>query len=239
MKRNIFTTFFLTILFSGFSSFSFAQEGNNSVKFNLGTSFSKPADELAKVAMDGKNMQLSVSAEAARFFNYKKDSKLGFRIAAVVGYDKTHILSKDAITQIRTSIPNVKARIYPLCFKGSAFDFAGLVTKEKDLGIGFLDIPVYLILISTVNSLHFDYGVGFGKLKESSNIYDDNFVETTTNRTMNYFGWGFQPVIYNSESEKWSVNAMFDFGKFKWTNGNGNTSSFKMSTVGFGAQYHF
>ncbi|MFT3918775.1 hypothetical protein [Cloacibacterium sp.] len=62
MKRNIFTTFFLTILFSGFSSFSFAQEGNNSVKFNLGTSFSKQADELAKVAMDGKNMQLSVSA---------------------------------------------------------------------------------------------------------------------------------------------------------------------------------
>ena len=90
-----------------------------------------------------------------------------------------------------------------------------------------------------INSLHFDYGVGFGKLKESSNIYDDNFVETTTNRTMNYFGWGFQPVIYNSESEKWSVNAMFDFGKFKWTNGNGNTSSFKMSTVGFGVQYNF
>ena len=46
-------------------------------------------------------------------------------------------------------------------------------------------------------------------------------------------------VIYNSESGKWSVNAMFDFGKFKWTNGNGNTSSFKMNTVGFGAQYHF
>ena len=65
------------------------------------------------------------------------------------------------------------------------------------------------------------------------------FSEVLTNRTMNYFGWGFQPVIYNSESEKWSVNAMFDFGKFKWTNGNGNTSSFKMSTVGFGAQYHF
>ena len=221
------------------SAFTFAQEGNNSVKFNLGTSFSKPGDELATVAMDGKNMQLSVSAEAARFLSYKKDSKLGFRIAAVVGYDNTHILSDDAITQIKTSIPNIKGRIYPLCFKGSAFDFAGLVTKEKDLGIGFLDIPVYLILISTVNSLHFDYGVGFGKLKESSNIYDDSFVETTTNRTMNYFGWGFQPVIYNSESGKWSVNAMFDFGKFKWTNGNGNTSSFKMSTVGFGAQYHF
>ena len=32
---------------------------------------------------------------------------------------------------------------------------------------------------------------------------------------------------------------MFDFGKFKWTNGNGNTSSFKMSTVGFGVQYNF
>jgi len=221
------------------SAFTFAQEGNNSVKFNLGTSFSKPGDELATVAMDGKNMQLSVSAEAARFLSYKKDSKLGFRIAAVVGYDNTHILSNDAITQIQTSIPSIKGRIYPLSFKGSAFDFAGLVTKEKDLGIGFLDIPVYLILISTVNSLHFDYGVGFGKLKESSNIDDESFVETTTNRTMNYFGWGFQPVIYNSESGKWSVNAMFDFGKFKWTNGNGNTSSFKMNTVGFGAQYHF
>lgn len=44
------------------SAFTFAQEGNNSVKFNLGTSFSKPGDELATVAMDGKNMQLSVSA---------------------------------------------------------------------------------------------------------------------------------------------------------------------------------
>ena len=54
------------------SAFTFAQEGNNSVKFNLGTSFSKPGDELATVAMDGKNMQLSVSAEAARFMSYKK-----------------------------------------------------------------------------------------------------------------------------------------------------------------------
>ena len=106
------------------SAFTFAQEGNNSVKFNLGTSFSKPGDELATVAMDGKNMQLSVSAEAARFMSYKKDSKLGFRIAAVVGYDNTHILSSDAITQIKTSIPNIKGRIYPLSFKGSAFDFA-------------------------------------------------------------------------------------------------------------------
>ena len=119
------------------SAFTFAQEGNNSVKFNLGTSFSKPGDELATVAMDGKNMQLSVSAEAARFLSYKKDSKLGFRIAAVVGYDNTHILSKDAITQIKTSIPSIKGRIYPLCFKGSAFDFAGLVTKEKDLELVF------------------------------------------------------------------------------------------------------
>ncbi len=38
------------------SAFTFAQEGNNSVKFNLGTSFSKPGDELATVAMDGKTM---------------------------------------------------------------------------------------------------------------------------------------------------------------------------------------
>ena len=54
-------------------------------------------------------MQLSVSAEAARFFaSYKKDSKLGFRIAAVVGYDNTHILSDDTITQIKTSIPILK-----------------------------------------------------------------------------------------------------------------------------------
>lgn len=236
MIRNyIFTAVAMVLL----SVNSFAQQGNNSIKFNLGTSFSKAGDELATVTSSGKNMQLSVSAEAARFLNYKKDGKTGFKVAVVLGQDFTHVLSKDAITQLKTSIPSIKGRFYPLAYKGSPLDFAGAVTKEKDLGIGFLDLPVYLILISTVNSLHFDYGVGFGKIKESSYIDDENFVETTTNRTMNYFGWGFQPVIYYSESGKWTANAIFDFGKYKWTNGNGNTSSFKMNTVGFGMEYHF
>ena len=141
-----------------------------------------------------------VSAEAARFLSYKKDSKLGFRIAAV-GYDNTTFFLMMRLLKLRRLFRILKEEFILCVLKGSAFDFAGLVTKRKRFGNWFLDIPVYLILISTVNSLHFDYGVGFGKLKESSNIYDDSFVETTTNRTMNYFGWGFQPVIYNSESE--------------------------------------
>ena len=234
MKRNIFTTAFFAILFSGFSTFSFAQ-GKTSLKFNFGTSFSKPEDELGSVAKKGKSMQPTISVELGRFINYGA-SNYGVRAAAVGGLDYSNFLSNDATTVLKTSITSVKGRVYPISYNGSvekALDNA----KSSNNFLG--DLGMGLLIYSFVNSFHVDYGVGFGKIVESTNIDDPNFVEETVNRNMTYFGWGFQPQIFTSESGKWNANAFFDFGKYKWTNGNGNTSSIKASSVGFGFQYNF
>ena len=69
MKRNILLTAVFAILLTGFSTFSFAQ-GKTSFKFNFGTSFSKPEDELGTVARKGKSMQPTVSVELGRLINY-------------------------------------------------------------------------------------------------------------------------------------------------------------------------
>ena len=99
-------------------------------------------------------------------------------------------------------------------------------------------IPVYIGIYSVFNSLHFDYGVGNGKILETD-YAGIGFQDETVKRTMKYFGWGFQPQIFQSDSEKWSCNAVFDFGKYSWKNAGGGTSSFKSNHVGFGVQYNF
>ena len=234
MKRNILLTAVFAILLTGFSTFSFAQ-GKTSFKFNFGTSFSKPEDELGTVARKGKSMQPTVSVELGRLINYGA-SDYGVRVAAVGGLDYANFLSNDATTVLKTNITSIKGRIYPISYKGSMED---AMDKAKSTNSFVGDMFWGLLIYSFVSSFHVDYGVGFGKITESSNIDDPNFPEETVKRNMTYFGWGFQPQIYTSDSGKWNANAFFDFGKFKWENANGNTSSIKASSLGFGFQYNF
>lgn len=234
MKRNFYLTVIMLIVFSGFSTFSFAQR-KTSLKFNFGTSFSKPEDELGSVARKGKSMQPAISVEAGRLINYGS-SNYGIRVAAVGGLDYSNFLSNDATTVLKASITSIKGRVYPISYNGSV---EKALDNAKSSNNFFGDLGMGLLIYSFVNSFHIDYGVGFGKIVESSNIDDPNFAEETLNRNMTYFGWGFQPQIYTSESGKWNANAFFDFGKYKWTNGNVNTSSIKASSLGFGFQYNF
>lgn len=234
MKRNFYLSVILLIVFTGFSTFSFAQR-KTSLKFNFGTSFSKPDDELGTVAKKGKSMQPTISVEAGRLINYGS-SNYGIRVAAVGGLDYANFLSNDATTVLKTTITSVKGRVYPISYNGS---MEQAMDKAKSTNSFLGDMGWGLVIYSLVNSLHVDYGVGFGKIVESSNIDDPNFAVETVNRNMRYFGWGFQPQIYTSESGKWNANAFFDFGKYKWTNGNGSTSSIKASSLGFGFQYNF
>ena len=234
MKRNFYLSVILLIVFSGFSTFSFAQR-KTSLKFNFGTSFSKPEDELGSVARKGKSMQPAISVEAGRLINYGS-SNYGIRVAAVGGLDYANFLSNDATTVLKTSIASIKGRVYPISYNGSV---EKALDNAKSSNNFFGDLGMGLLIYSFVNSFHIDYGAGFGKIVESSNIDDPNFAEETVNRNMTYFGWGFQPQIYTSESGKWNANAFFDFGKYKWKNGNGNTSSIKASSLGFGFQYNF
>ena len=234
MKRNFYLSVILLIVFSGFSTFSFAQR-KTSLKFNFGTSFSKPEDELGSVARKGKSMQPAISVEAGRLINYGS-SNYGIRVAAVGGLDYSNFLSNDATTVLKTSITSIKGRVYPISYNGSV---EKALDNAKSSNNFFGDLGMGLLIYSFVNSLHVDYGAGFGKIVESSNIDDPNFAEETLNRNMTYFRWGFQPQIYTSESGKWNANAFFDFGKYKWTNGNGSNSSIKASSLGFGFQYNF
>ncbi|MBE9575210.1 hypothetical protein [Flavobacterium proteolyticum] len=218
-------------------SFAQEKESNLSVKFNLGTSFSKPAGDLGNVAGKGKSMQLLLQTEVGYHLSYNKSTKFGVKLAGVAGQDWANFLSNDALTELKVSVPNLKARIYPLSFQGDVFKgLEKIMPKNLPFAI---ELPIGIALVSSISSLHFDYGLGFGKITETAYIDEYDFNDQTVNRTMRYFGWGFQPQIYRSDSEKWIVNAMFDFGKYSWTNANGGTSSFKTSQVGFGAQYNF
>ena len=126
--------------------------------------------------------------------------------------------------------------MYPLSYDGHIEDgLEQLLPGDLPL---MVQIPVYIGIYSVFNSLHFDYGVGSGKILETD-YAGIGFQDETVKRTMKYFGWGFQPQIFQSDSEKWSCNAVFDFGKYSWKNANGGTSSFKSNHVGFGVQYNF
>lgn len=225
-------------LFSLFAVSGLAQQSHPvSVKFNLGTSFSKPTGELGQVATKGKAMQLATSLEVGYHFNYTKNSKFGIRVAGVAGQDWANFLSNDRLTELKVSVPSVKGRIYPFSYDGPALE---AFEKVAPGNLPFLiEMPVLIGIYTAINSLHFDYGVGSGKILETAYVDEVTFQDQTVKRTMKYFGWGFQPVIYQSDSEKWSCNAQFDFGKYSWKNANGGTSSFKSNQVGFGVQYNF
>lgn len=232
MNKNLPLAFLLVYIVS----LANAQDKNLSIKFNLGSSFSKPGGDLGAVATKGKAMQLFTSAEVGYHISFSKDTRFGIKVAGVAGTDYANFLANDRSTELKVSAPNFRARIYPFANNGSMEDELGKVLPS---GLPFLiEIPVWIGIYSCFNSLHFDYGVGFGKILETD-YADTSFQDQTVNRTMSYLGWGFQPRIFQSESGKWTVNAVFDFGKYLWTNASKGTSSFKSNHVGFGVQYNF
>jgi len=213
-----------------------AQKSGLSLKFNTGMSFSTPGGDLGKVAVKGK-MQLFLTTELGYHISYAPKSRFGCKLAAVAVQDNINFISANRSTELKISVPGVRARLYP--FNTNArFDDA----LEKVLPGGrmpfMVRMPLYLVIYSALNSLHFDYGTGFGKILETD-YADTGFKDVTVNRTMTFTGWGLQPQIFQSEKGKWTANAVFDFGTYSWKNANGGTSSSKTSHVGFGVQYHF
>jgi hypothetical protein len=67
----------LSILLIVLFSIANAQNKKISVKFNFGTSFSKPGGDLGEVATKGKAMQLFTSAEVGYHLNFSKDTHFG------------------------------------------------------------------------------------------------------------------------------------------------------------------
>lgn len=227
--------YFAFLLFS-IISIANAQARKLSSKFNFGTSFSSPGGDLGEVATKGKAMQLFTSAEVGYHLRFLKDTHFGIKVAGVAGTDYSNFLANDRSTEIKVSVPNFRARIYPFANNGSMDDE---LEKVLPRGLPFLvEIPVWVAIYSCFNSLHFDYGVGFGRILETD-YADTGFQNQTVNRTMTYFGWGLQPQVFQSESGKWTANAVFDFGKFSWTNASKGTSSFRSNHVGFGIQHNF
>lgn len=232
MKKNLY--FALVLVF--ITAAGYTQSKNLSVKLNTGMSFSKPGGDLGEVATKGKAMQLFASAEAGYHINFSKNTRFGVKVAGVAGIDYANFLANDRSTELIVSAPNFLARIYPFANNGNLQDE---LEKALPSGLPFLiEIPVWIGIYSCCNSLHFDYGIGFGKILETD-YAETGFQDQTVKRNMKYFGWGFQPQIFQSESGNWIVNAVFDFGKYSWTNANEGTSSFKSNHVGFGVQYNF
>lgn len=213
-----------------------AQKSGLSLKFNTGMSFSKPGGDLGKVATKGK-MQLFLTTELGYHISYSAKSRYGFKIAAVAAQDNINFIAADRSTELKISVPGVRARLYPFAANGRFED-----ALEKALPGGkmpfMVRMPLYAVIYSALNSLHFDYGTGFGKILETD-YAGTGFKDVTVNRTMTFTGWGLQPQIFQSEKGKWTANAVFDFGTYSWKNANGGTSSSKTSHVGFGVQYHF
>ncbi len=231
-KLPLFSILILTFAFQNAT----AQLDKLAVKFNTGMSFSKPGGDLDKVADKGKAMQLFTSLEGSYLLNYTKNTKFGFKGAAVLGQDWANFLASDRSTELKVSVTNAKLRFYPLAYDGKVEDAFEAIAPE---GLPFLvEIPVWIGIYSCINSLHFDYGVGSGKILETD-YAGVGFQDETVKRTMKYVGWGLQPVVFDSDSKKWTFNAVFDFGKYSWKNANGGTSSFKSNHVGFGVQYNF
>lgn len=225
----------LSILFLGFMFQN--SQAQVAVKFNTGMSFSKPGGDLGNVATKGKAMQLFAEGEVSYHQNFSKNTKFGIRGGVVIGQDYANFLANDRTTELKVAVTSYKARIYPFSYSGDLEEGLEEVLPGK---LPFMiEIPVYIGIYSAFNSLHFDCGTASGTLLETAYIDEINFQDQTVKRTMKYVGWGFQPQIFQSESKKWNANAVFDFGKYSWTNANGGTSSFKSNHVGFGLQYNF
>ncbi len=227
MKSNLKL---LTILYLFITTLN--AQNKPELKFNFGMAFSKPLYDLGAVAKSGRNLQPHFSLEGKIIrVPFGKDAKLGAKLTGVAGMEWANVLSNDALTEINVSMPHVKARFYPLATNGSNFEYIDNAKHDS-----FLWAIVQYI---TINSLHFDYGVSFAKLEEVAFVEEYNFEPETVERTMTYTGWGLQPQLYESESGHWIMNAVFDFGKYKWENANGGTSGLKTNNVGFGMQYNF
>ena len=237
MIKHQSRTLVLLLLLTSYFSLSRvqAQREGLSVKFNTGFSFSKPGDDLAKVSTDGGS-RFFATAELGYAFTFSKKTDFGSKLALVTSYDRVNFIAADRQTQLQMTIPGIHARLYPLHYSGKIFDGLEKIMPKKIPFI--LDLPVIAASYAILNSLHFDYGVGFGEILETEYAYS-GFQDVTTNRTMRYFGWGFHPPIFQSKSGNWSGNAVFDFGRYSWTNGAGGTSSSKTNNLGFGVQYHF
>lgn len=208
-----------------------------STKLNGGMSFSEPGDDLKNTSVKGKALQLFASLELGYHLDFTKKTEFGIRGAFVVGQDYANFLSADRLTELKFNIQSYKARIYPFSFSGSMKD-----GFEKIIPIGWpliIEYPTWLLIYSTFNSLHFDYGKANSTILETAFIEEANFEDVTVKREMKFIGWGVQPMIYESDSRNWTWNAVFDFGRFIWTNANGGISSIKSNHVGFGVQYHF
>jgi len=225
----------LILILSLTVTFAFSQDKNIGIKLNFGTSFSKPKDDLGKAAVSGKEMQPMLNGEVSYFLELSQKTHFGVKLAGASGFDMANFISNDYLTEIKATVPNFKVRVYPFAASGDFYEALEKVLPEK---LPFLiEIPVWIGIVASLNSLHFDYGVGLGRLLETD-YAETGFQDVTVNRTMKYAGWGLQPQIHHSESGKWIINAVFDFGKFSWTNANGGTSSFKCNQVGFGVQYN-
>lgn len=216
----------------------YSQEKHWYIKLNVGSTFSKAGDDLGQVTGKGHELQPSVSVEVPVLqLNYVPKYKLGIRGAVNGGYDLANFNAGDMSTTLKISIPSVTGRIYPVASFYSTKDLIDKYSENTSgsfLGEGFLMLTGILV----ANSLHFDYGYGFGKILETAYI-DENFQDETVNRKMIYRGWGIQPELFTSENGGFTLNAFFDFGKYNWENANGGTSSIKYSFLGFGGSVRF
>lgn len=216
----------LLCLFSVVFSPVFSQSG---IKINLQSSFSKPGDELGQVAVKNHELQPSLNIEIPVVrLTYLPKKELGVRVSAYGSYDFGNYASNDFYTLIKAKIPSVGMRIYPVT---KPMSIQKLMDETTEIPAGLIPAIAYILV---VNSLHFDIGVGRATIEESAYLDDYYFEPETVHRTTHCFGWGFQPQLYASEDDKFVLNAVFDFGRYKWTNGNGGTSSLKYGYLGFG-----
>jgi hypothetical protein len=226
-----------TLILLFFFTASIAQN-KMEVKLNMGMAFSSPLYDIGDVTVKGKTLQphLSLESKIVRV-PFGTDAKLGLKLSGVAGMEWANFLANDRSTELNISNPHLKARVYPLTYNGSVFEYL------ENQSLGNMPAAVELLLgiaeVAAINSLHFDYGVSFAKIEEVAYLDEISFEPETVNRTTTYTGWGFQPQIFQSDNEKWTANAFFDFGKYKWKNANGGTSGMKISNLGFGIQRNF
>jgi len=222
-----------------FPGWILAGEAGFYLKLNGGMTFSSPKDEIGQVAVENNKLQPMLQMEVPvfrlKYYTNSAGGNLGIRLAAGAGLDWANFLSNDRSTEINTSITYGRLSVYPLSYNKNIWKFI------DDLGYinSFLfDIVIGPVLLVTVNSLHFDYGLASGTLHETDYLGLSDFDEKVR-RDMTYTGWGLQPAILSSDSETWNLMAIFDFGRYRWTNGNGNTSSIAYKYIGFGVRYNF
>lgn len=235
MKRKLLMMAILAVVMV---NSAFSQDKHWYVKLNFGGTFSKAGDDLASATYGGHALQPSLGAEVPVLqLNYVPTQRVGVRLAGTAGYDLANFNASDMSTTLKITIPSIGGRIYPIAsYDNTMTVMDSWLDSNSDYFFG--EGTLIFLSALVVNSLHFDYGVGFGNILETAYI-DENFQDETVKRTMIYKGWGLQPELFNSENGGFTLNAFFDFGKYKWENANGGTSSIKYSFLGFGTLLRF